>query len=77
MMNISSDSYFGGLTKAAKELAAIEKRGGRIPDKFDFGVQAACASCKQNILQKPMRCAACKAVVYCSKKVGSNSTRVT
>lgn len=71
MMNMSSENYFGGLTKAAKDLAAAEKRGGPIPSHFDFGVQPACASCKQNIPehQKPLRCAACKAVLYCSKEV--------
>lgn len=76
MMNMSPESYFGGLTKAAKDLAAAEKRGGPIPAKFDFGVQVACAGCKQNILEpkKPLRCTACKSVMYCSKEVCLSST---
>ncbi|SJL13376.1 uncharacterized protein ARMOST_16818 [Armillaria ostoyae] len=61
--------FFGDLTKGAKKLMAAEKKG-RIPDDLDFGVVAVCASCKQNILppKKPMRCASCKAVIYCSKE---------
>ncbi len=62
--------FFGDLTKGAKKLMAAEKKG-RIPDDLDFGVVAVCASCKQNIFppKKPMRCASCKAVIYCSREV--------
>ncbi|KAK0481346.1 hypothetical protein IW261DRAFT_1470377 [Armillaria novae-zelandiae] len=61
--------FFGDLTKGAKKLMAAEKKG-RISDDLDFGVMPVCASCKQNIFppKKPMRCAACKAVIYCSKE---------
>lgn len=59
------------ITKVAKELTAIEKRGGSIPSKFDFSVQAVCASCLKDIMppKKSLRCSRCKAVIYCSSEV--------
>ncbi|KAF8887265.1 hypothetical protein CPB84DRAFT_1684728 [Gymnopilus junonius] len=70
MFNLNSEVYFGSLTQAAKDLSAAENRGGPIPAKFDFSVQEVCAACKQNITppKKILRCAACKAVIYCSKE---------
>lgn len=66
----SSEQYFGGLTNAAKALMLAEKRG-VIPKEMDFGVKEVCAVCKQHIQppKKVLRCAACKAVIYCSKEV--------
>ncbi|RDB24278.1 Zinc finger MYND domain-containing protein 15 [Hypsizygus marmoreus] len=68
MDKVSSEVYFGSLTKAAKELAAADKRGGPLPARFDFSVKEVCAACKQNIEspKKILRCSACKAVIYCS-----------
>lgn len=68
---MNSESYFGSLTTAAKELTALEKRGGPIPAKFDFAVEEVCARCMQDIKfpKKIFRCATCKAVIYCSAEV--------
>ncbi len=64
---ISSSS----ITKIAKELAAVEKRGGPVPAKFDFSVRVVCALCLEDISppKKSLRCSRCKAVIYCSADV--------
>lgn len=68
---MNSESYFASLTRAAKELTALEKSGAPIPAKFDFGVQEVCAACMQNIKppKKALRCSACKAVIFCNAEV--------
>lgn len=70
-LGLKPDNYFEGITRGAKRLAAAEKKGGPIPDDLDFSVQEVCVTCNQNIpsSQKPLRCSACKAVLYCSKAV--------
>lgn len=64
--------YFGVTTKDAKELLRAEQSGKPIPaGKFDFGVDAVCAGCREFIRppKKILRCSACKAVIYCSGQV--------
>ena len=70
MPPMNPKQYYAGLTDAAKDLVAQEKRGSVSAD-VDFGVMPACAYCHENIEppKKVMRCAACKAVLYCSKEV--------
>ena len=72
-LNPKPDDYFKSVIRGAKELMAAERRGGPIPAHIDFSVQPVCASCRNAIpeTQKPLRCSACKAVLYCSKPVCS------
>ena len=78
---ITSELYFGGLTRAAKDLDRLEKAGETVPStgKYDFSVNDACSTCHQNIqgTKKALRCSACKAVLYCSKEVISYYTQVS
>ncbi|KAF9065209.1 hypothetical protein BDP27DRAFT_1298363 [Rhodocollybia butyracea] len=63
------DTYFSIPTKLAKELIQAEQSGKPIPaGKFDFGVDAVCAGCREYIMppKKISRCSACKAIIYCS-----------
>ncbi|THH32861.1 hypothetical protein EUX98_g1354 [Antrodiella citrinella] len=70
MPRLTSKQYFGALTSAAQELTLAEKSGLPIPARFDFGTKEVCAYCQQNIEppKKPLRCSACKAILYCSKE---------
>ncbi|KAF9065207.1 hypothetical protein BDP27DRAFT_71116 [Rhodocollybia butyracea] len=66
---MDSSMYFGLSTKLAKELVQAEQSGKPIPaGRFDFGVETACAGCKENIMppKKISRCSACQAALYCS-----------
>ncbi|KAK7472199.1 hypothetical protein VKT23_000321 [Stygiomarasmius scandens] len=69
MMGLTPQQFYKGLNAAGKDLAACEKRG-HVPAHYDFGVKEACAACQQHIEppKKPLRCSACKSVLYCSKE---------
>jgi hypothetical protein len=66
----SPEWYFGDLTKKAKKLVQYEKSGKPIPKDIDFAVAPTCLYCQKTLMvEKPNRCSACKAVLYCGKEV--------
>ncbi|KAK7472192.1 hypothetical protein VKT23_000314 [Stygiomarasmius scandens] len=77
MFGLSPDQYYFSINALGKDLAACEKRGS-VPSDYDFGVQEVCICCRQSILppKKPLRCSACKAVLYCSQQCSKRAWNI-